>query len=346
MLVSRRRILSRIFGNSYSTYHTACDTSKCAACHTTASQCSKCAQSDQFATPSGECTSTCPSGTYTNTAQRKCITCPTDCAECSENGECTSCPPQAPILKLGRCSNVCPKAHFWDAATRDCQPCSSSSCATCTGRRDDQCISCEEGFLMKGGTCSAASCTLAPGLGMCLTTDTDKEVMWWPYVIAIGLCLGLGGGIFWWIRRSRKLRREQTACFAATLDDKEVDRRVQGLGGIFKMLDTMKKRQEPVPGTQEYQHTSGPPPAYSYDSSADKPKHVGFDLKVIPPSPASSDAGNRQDGAILTESATKDNRTEGPPHSHWPSNTVNKSSEPTKEAVVETVDPRKHHCIV
>ena len=122
---------------------------------------------------------------------------------------------------------------------------------------------------MKDGTCTPASCTLVDGLGICLRSDLSKEKMWWPYLLVILLLAIFGLITFWWIRRSRRLRRQHTAAFAASLDDNAIDRRARRVGGIRKMLDNMRMNERST--ARDSFHSldlEGPPPAYSEDKSA------------------------------------------------------------------------------
>ena len=133
---------------------------------------------------------------------------------------------------------------------------------------------------MKAGTCSPVSCTFISGLGMCLRSDSSKETLWWPYLLVVLLLLAIGLTAFWWIRRSRRLRKEHTAAFAATLDDTEVERRVAGIGGIFRLLNVMRANEK-SPARESFfvsPAIDGPPPAYT--SKLNQPM-----FSITPPSP-------------------------------------------------------------
>ena len=257
----------------------ACDTTKCSTCHTTATQCSSCANPEEFATSTGECVSTCPTGTLSNDKLGRCVPCPADCATCSADGQCLTCSSIAPVLSRGRCSGVCPISTYWEDSLSSCAPC-AGNCTSCTGRRDDQCISCADGTIMKSGTCSPVSCTFISGLRMCLRSDSSKETLWWPYLLVVLLLLAIGLSAFWSIRRSRRLRKENTAAFAATLDDNDVERRVAGIGGIFRLLNTMRANEK-SPARESFfvsPAIDGPPPAYT--SKSNQPV-----FSITPPSP-------------------------------------------------------------
>jgi hypothetical protein len=235
-----------------------------------------------FATSDGSCVTTCPTGTYISTSSKRCISCPSDCATCSEDGQCLTCPSTAPLLKKGRCSTMCGPSLYWDSSLIACKPC-TSLCSSCIGPEANQCVTCSEGSIMKGGSCyTPSSCTPVPGLGICLRSDISKETLWWPYVLVVGFLLGILGMLFWWIRRTRRHRREETAAFAATVDDNEVNKRIQGMGGLFKMLNTMRMNEK-TPVRESFfsaGNTLAPPPAYSPSDN----KHRGsFELMV--PSP-------------------------------------------------------------
>lgn len=142
---------------------------------------------------------------------------------------------------------------------------------------------------MKSGSCYAAECAVVPGLGICIDSDISKEAMWWPYLLVVSGLLGLLGAIFWWIRRSRRLRREQTAAFAATMDDNEVDKRLQGFN-VFEMLRNMRKNEK-SPTTRESFFSVGPdshpaPPAY--EPRQMKGAFADPSFSITPPSPTAT----------------------------------------------------------
>jgi hypothetical protein len=140
---------------------------------------------------------------------------------------------------------------------------------------------------MRGGICSPVSCTFIPGLGMCLRSDSAKETLWWPYLLLVAFLLTLGSLVVWWVRRSRRHRREHTAAFAATLDDTQVERKIAGVGGIFKLLHTMRL-DEKSPARESFHSpdvgpADGPPPAYTTTGTTRSTRPVIFN--VTPPSP-------------------------------------------------------------
>lgn len=76
---------------------------------------------------------------------------------------------------------------------------------------------------------------MVPDLGVCLQDDNDNGNTWWPWLLSVILFLLICGTISWCVSRSRRQRKEATATFAATLDDKAIDRRLAG--GIFHILN-------------------------------------------------------------------------------------------------------------
>ncbi|KAJ9116594.1 hypothetical protein QFC20_000527 [Naganishia adeliensis] len=123
-------------------------------------------------------------------------------------------------------------------------------------------------------------------LGVCFQDDNDNGNTWWPWLLSVMLLLAIFGTVAWWVYRSRRQRRENTAAFAATLDDKEIDKRMAGLAGVFQILNPHKShnrtpsresflpsnnarstyREPQLPGLQEHNEYSSPylvqPPAY------------------------------------------------------------------------------------
>lgn len=266
---------------------TACDAAQCSECITVSSQCTLCADPSKYATPTGTCVTTCPEGAYTSSVDKRCLPCPADCATCSPAGRCLSCSPGSPVMNpsSGRCGSTCPSSTFWQVSMSSCVSC-FANCTSCTGPGETQCLSCTAGSILKGGSCGYGPCQVAQDLGVCFQDDNDNGNTWWPWLLSVMLLLAIFGTVAWWIYRSRRQRRETTAAFAATLDDKEIDKRMAGLAGVFQILNPHKShnrtpsrenflpsnnarstyREPQLPGLQEHDEYSSPylvqPPAY------------------------------------------------------------------------------------
>lgn len=94
--------------------------------------------------------------------------------------------------------------------------------------------------MLKGGSCGFGGCSIVQDLGVCLQDDNDNGNTWWPWLLSVMLLLAIFGTVAWWVYRSRRQRRQNTAAFAATLDDKEIDKRMAGLAGVFQILNPRK----------------------------------------------------------------------------------------------------------
>ena len=147
-----------------------------------------------------------------------------------------TCPVALPILQptTGRCAGTCPVSTFWQDASASCAPC-ATNCTSCTGPQASQCLSCADGSILKGGECTYGVCDMVQDLGVCLQDDNDNGNTWWPWLLSVILFLLICGTIAWCVAQSRRRRKEATATFAATLDDKAIDRRLAG--GIFHILN-------------------------------------------------------------------------------------------------------------
>jgi hypothetical protein len=142
-------------------------------------------------------------------------------------------------LGTGRCTAECFPSTYWQGSTSSCAPC-AANCTSCTGPNDGQCLSCASGSILKGGSCGYGVCDVVLRLGICLNDDNDNGNTWWPWLLSVLLTVSIFAGIFWWVWRSRRQRRQATAAFAATLDDSEVDKKMAGLSNIFQILNPYK----------------------------------------------------------------------------------------------------------
>lgn len=139
----------------------------------------------------------------------------------------------------GRCSNTCPASTFWQSSMSTCVSC-FANCTSCTGPGEAQCLSCAPGSMLKGGSCGYGGCPVVQDLGVCLQDDNDNGNTWWPWLLSVLLLLAIFGSVAWWVYRNRRHRRANTAAFAATLDDQEIEKRMAGLAGVFQILNPRK----------------------------------------------------------------------------------------------------------
>ena len=91
--------------------------------------------------------------------------CPSNCSSCSDSSTCTSCD-DGYTLSNGECVKkpTCSNGQY-TASDGTCQPCSNisvpnGSCLSCSSSSQCDNISCNTGYVKKGGTCvKAATCT-------------------------------------------------------------------------------------------------------------------------------------------------------------------------------------------
>lgn len=157
----------------------ACDAS-CGTCAGSKKFCLTCSQSG-FSASNGTCVSSCPSSTFASSGA--CRPCHADCLSCSGGGfdQCTRCSPSRPVLSSGssgRCLLTCGKSQFYDSSTGGTGGCTNcdSSCSTCTGAGNSNCLTCGSGKVLQAGKCVDARCpggndvgTIAALGGICLS---------------------------------------------------------------------------------------------------------------------------------------------------------------------------------
>ena len=142
----------------------------CATC-SSASYCLTC-KSPQLAS-SGQCVSTCPTGTFNSSGA--CVQCHPDCASCSGSSfeQCSACFPTRPVLSSGRCLPTCVESQFFDLTNSTCQNC-DSSCSSCSGPGSTNCLACSSPTqVLRSGSCVSVNCVgssnVVPDLGVCLS---------------------------------------------------------------------------------------------------------------------------------------------------------------------------------
>ncbi|XP_014467641.1 PREDICTED: furin-like protease 2 isoform X2 [Dinoponera quadriceps] len=131
----------------------------CAPCHSTCETCNGTADNQCIVCRSGlfalngTCHASCPAGYSADKKRRECVACPPGCATCATLS-CTSCVEGWSLNKKGLCapenrSNCNSNQYYEDG---QCKPC-HSSCETCSGPTDDECISCPNPTLLQGKRC-------------------------------------------------------------------------------------------------------------------------------------------------------------------------------------------------
>ena len=126
-------------------------------------QCTSCSGSTFLNLPStGACTTTCPNGYWADTANNECMPCysngvsPYSCETCyaGSNNNCYTCFPNT-FLYNSQCIAPCPNGYYGEASTNTCTACYNSgsspyTCTTCFGQSNDECLSCNTGYLYEG----------------------------------------------------------------------------------------------------------------------------------------------------------------------------------------------------
>eukprot|EP01022_Parablepharisma_sp_SALTPOND_P001165 TRINITY_DN105725_c2_g1_i1.p1 TRINITY_DN105725_c2_g1~~TRINITY_DN105725_c2_g1_i1.p1 ORF type:complete len:1460 (-),score=75.94 TRINITY_DN105725_c2_g1_i1:591-4970(-) len=124
-----------------------------------------------------QCFANCPNGTYP--FSDVCLDCKSPCQTCTSASECLTCLPNFYRLQEGfTCviASYCPPGTYPDKETRVCQDC-HRSCLTCSGSKDNECLSCDAtkgmGKSTDGpGKCYAATCGV--GYFVKIVPETSK----------------------------------------------------------------------------------------------------------------------------------------------------------------------------
>lgn len=252
--------------------------------------CLTCA-SQQLAS-SGQCVSTCPTGTFS--ASGACLQCHPDCASCSgpSFNQCSTCPSKLPVLTSGRCLPTCSQTEFFDRTTSTCQAC-DPSCSSCSSSGPSHCLACSSSTqVLRAGTCVSANCNgssnVVPGLGLCLSElvqvstsansstpvpavtgltsptviiNAHHSLAWWEILLmALGCAFIFIVILMLWRRRARKQRAKKTVMFASA-------KRLDGGNGWRWRLERLRKR---LFGQKKY-NPEVLPTTYHDDLRADSP---------------------------------------------------------------------------
>ncbi|CAO1381843.1 unnamed protein product [Diamesa hyperborea] len=157
--------------NTYETEDFNCANchSSCASCNgSSESQCILC-RSNRFSYE-GKCLNTCPDGFFSDKKRKECMQCPVGCATCSGD-TCLTCKTDWMKNKKDKCvtngSSNCDESEYFDNGR--CHPC-HSTCETCTGPTENDCLSCAPNLLLQNNKCvntcdkgyfmEAGACTL------------------------------------------------------------------------------------------------------------------------------------------------------------------------------------------
>ncbi|XP_047436078.1 proprotein convertase subtilisin/kexin type 6 [Mugil cephalus] len=101
------------------------------------------------------CTATCPPGYFAK--DNLCVKCHDSCTICVTYADrCTACSEGYTLAGM-TCIPECPSGTFFHLEEMTCSPC-HSSCMTCTGPGEEECIQCAEGYLQQEWRCVEA-CT-------------------------------------------------------------------------------------------------------------------------------------------------------------------------------------------
>ncbi|XP_058061771.1 furin-like protease 2 [Anopheles bellator] len=141
--------------NTYETedYNCADCHPSCATCNgSSESQCILC-RGGRFA-HEGRCLNSCPDGYYGDKKRHECIGCPHGCATCSNGAVCLTCHDHWTMNRKGKCiangNNNCDESEYFENG--HCHPC-HSTCETCTGPTENDCLTCTSNLLLQGQRC-------------------------------------------------------------------------------------------------------------------------------------------------------------------------------------------------
>lgn len=151
-------------------------TSTCKTCHPYCStctgasntQCPLCATGyfQLQATTTCVLPSSCPTGTFPDTATSVCQPCNTMCSVCTgaANTQCSQCSSGyflVPSTTNCVVASACPTSTYPDSSTNTCKPC-NPFCSVCTGPTTSECSQCASGFYLILGTTNCVISTSCP----------------------------------------------------------------------------------------------------------------------------------------------------------------------------------------
>ncbi|XP_049311526.1 furin-like protease 2 isoform X2 [Bactrocera dorsalis] len=113
--------------------------------------CLTCAPAHLHVVDLAVCLQVCPDGYYENYDNKTCVPCEANCASCQDRPDyCTSCEHHL-VMHEHKCYSACP-LHTYETEDYNCASC-HSSCATCNGSAESQCITCRSGRFAYDGKC-------------------------------------------------------------------------------------------------------------------------------------------------------------------------------------------------
>lgn len=113
--------------------------------------CLTCAPAHLHVTDLAVCLQVCPEGYYENYDNKTCVPCEANCASCQDRPDyCTSCDHHL-VMHEHKCYSSCP-VHTYETEDYNCASC-HSSCSTCNGSSESQCITCRSGRFAFDGKC-------------------------------------------------------------------------------------------------------------------------------------------------------------------------------------------------
>ena len=132
----------------------SCDMN-CKTCSGDATTCTSCASPNPFLDFDDTCKE-CPDGQY-DTGSDSCDLCDSSCSTCNEatNNNCLSCISGDFLTVSNTCEPSCPEEcpdGQYDTGLDTCDLC-DSSCLTCNGVSNNNCLSCFDNFLLENGIC-------------------------------------------------------------------------------------------------------------------------------------------------------------------------------------------------
>ncbi|EDW00125.1 furin-like protease 2 isoform X2 [Drosophila grimshawi] len=102
--------------------------------------CLTCAPAHLHVTDLAVCLQVCPDGYFEDIKNRTCVPCEPNCASCQDRPEyCTSCDHHL-VMHENKCYSACP-LDTYETEENKCAYC-HSSCATCNGATENNCITC------------------------------------------------------------------------------------------------------------------------------------------------------------------------------------------------------------
>ncbi|XP_028894681.1 furin-like protease 2 [Zeugodacus cucurbitae] len=113
--------------------------------------CLTCAPAHLHVVDLAVCLQVCPDGYYENYDNKTCVPCEANCASCQDRPDyCTSCEHHL-VMHEHKCYSACP-LHTYETEDYNCASC-HSSCDTCNGSAESQCITCRSGRYAFDGKC-------------------------------------------------------------------------------------------------------------------------------------------------------------------------------------------------